>query len=171
MLLTRGIMYFEFLAIVLLCVPGRKRTEGWKSECLISLIVEFVIPLSTGFAGLEVLVSRMGSKSLKTDVVSVPLTQPGLPSGDSVPLIAGVVLFSRPVLSDTLQPHGPQHTRLLCPSPSPGARANSRPLSWGCHSTISSSVVTFCSCLQSFPASGSFPMSQLFASGGRGIGS
>ena len=65
MLLTRGIMFFEFLAIVLLCVPCRKRTEGWKSECLISLIVEFVSPLSTGFAGLEVLVSRMGSKSFE----------------------------------------------------------------------------------------------------------
>ena len=63
-----------------------------------------------------------------------------------------------------------QHTRLLCPSPSPGACSNSCPSSWWCHPTISSSVVPFSSHLQSFPASGSFPMSQFFASGGQNIG-
>ena len=76
------------------------------------------------------------------------------------------VQFSRSVVSDSLPPHGPQHTRPPCPSPTPGAYSNSRPLSRWCHPTISSSVVPSSSCLQSFPASGSFPMSQLFTSGG-----
>ena len=63
-----------------------------------------------------------------------------------------------------------QHARLPCPSSAPGACSNSCPLSWGCHPTISSSVVPFSSCPQSFPASGSFPTSWLFASGGQRIG-
>ena len=67
-------------------------------------------------------------------------------------------------------PHGLQHTRLPCPLPSPGACSNSCPLSRWCHSTISSSVVPFSSCLQSFPASGSFRMSQLFVWGGQSTG-
>ena len=67
-------------------------------------------------------------------------------------------------------PHGRQHTRLPCPSPSSGACSNWCPLSWWCHPIISSSVVPFSTCLQSFPASGSFLMSQLFSSGGQGIG-
>ena len=78
--------------------------------------------------------------------------------------------FSRSVMSDSLQPHELQHARLPCPSPTLGACSNSCPLSWWCHPTISSSVVPFSSCLQSFPASGSFPMSQFFASGGQSIG-
>ena len=68
------------------------------------------------------------------------------------------------------QPHGLQQIRLPCPSLSPGVCSNSCPLSWWCHPTISSSVVPFSSRLQSFPASGSFPMNQLFASGGQSIG-
>ena len=68
----------------------------------------------------------------------------------------------------TLRPHGLQHTRLPCPSPTPRAYSNSRP-SW-CHPTISSSIIPFPSCFQSFPPSGSFPMSQPFASGGQSIG-
>ena len=71
------------------------------------------------------------------------------------------VQFSHSVVSDSLQPHGLQHTRLPCPSPPPRAYSNSCPSSWWCHPTISSSVVLF-SILQSFPASGSFPMSQFF---------
>ena len=70
----------------------------------------------------------------------------------------------------TLQPHGLQHARLPCPSPTPRACSNSCPLSWWCYPTISSSVVSFSSHIQSFPASGSFPMSQLFASGVQSIG-
>ena len=73
-------------------------------------------------------------------------------------------------MSDSLWPHGLQHARPLCPSPSPRACLNSCPLSQWCHSIILSSVVTFSSCLQSFPASGSFPMSWLFISGGQSIG-
>ena len=75
--------------------------------------------------------------------------------------------FSRSVVSDSLWPHGLQHARPPCPSPTPGVHFNSCPLSQWCHPTISSSVVPFCSCPQSFPASGSFHMSQLFASGGQ----
>ena len=78
--------------------------------------------------------------------------------------------LSRSVMSDSLWPHEPQHTRPPCPSPTPGVHPNSCPLSRSCHPTISSSVVPFSSCAQSFPASGSFHMSQLFASGGQSIG-
>ena len=80
------------------------------------------------------------------------------------------ILFSRSVLSDSLWPHGLQHARLPCPSPTPGAYSNSCPLSRWCHPTISSSVVPFSSHLQSFLASGSFQMSWFFASGGQSIG-
>ena len=73
-------------------------------------------------------------------------------------------------MSDSLWPHGLQHARFPCPSPSPGVFSNSCPLSQWCHPTISSSVVPFSSCLQSFPASASFPISQLFSSGGQIIG-
>ena len=78
--------------------------------------------------------------------------------------------FSRSVVSNSLRPHGLQHPRLSCPSPTPGACSNSCPLSRRCHPTISSSVVPISSCPQSFPASGFFPMSQLFTSGGQNIG-
>ena len=80
------------------------------------------------------------------------------------------VKFSHRVISDSWQPHGLQHARPPCPSPTPGAYSNSCPLSQWCLPTISSSVVPFSSCLQSFPASGSFPMSQLFTSDGQSIG-
>ena len=70
----------------------------------------------------------------------------------------------------TLRPHGLQHARLPCPSLSPRVCSNSCPLSWWCHPTISSSVSPLSSCTQSFPASGSFPVSQYFASGGQSIG-
>ena len=80
------------------------------------------------------------------------------------------VQFSRSVISNFLQPHGLQHARLPCLSPTPGAYSNSCPLSQWCHPTISTFVIPFSSCPQSFPASGSFQMSQLFASGGQSIG-
>ena len=80
------------------------------------------------------------------------------------------LLFSHSVMSNSLWPHGLQHARLPCPSPSPGVFSNSCPLSQSCHPTISSSVFPFSSCLQSFPASGSFLMSWLFTSGGQSIG-
>ena len=79
------------------------------------------------------------------------------------------VQFSCSVVSNSLWPHGLQHTRPPCPSPAPRVYSNSCPLSQWCHPTISSSVIPFPSCLQSFPASGSFPMSQFFASGSQSI--
>ena len=85
-------------------------------------------------------------------------------------LIFQLVQFSCSVMSDSLRPHELQHTRPPCPSPTPGVYPNSCPLSQWCHLTISSSVVPFSSCLQSFPTSGSFQTSQFFASGGQNIG-
>ena len=85
--------------------------------------------------------------------------------------LLNLLLFSCSVVSDSLRPHGLQHARPLCPSPTPGAYSNSCPLSQWCHPIISSSVVPFSSSLQSFPATGSFQMSQLFASGSQSIGS
>ena len=78
--------------------------------------------------------------------------------------------FSHSIMSDSLQPHGLQHAKPLCPSPTPRACSNSCPLNQWCHQTISSSVLTFSSGLQSFPASGSFPMSRFFSSGSQSIG-
>ena len=80
------------------------------------------------------------------------------------------VQFSHSVVSDSLQPHGVQQARLPCPSPTLGAYSNSCPSSWWCHPTISSSVIPFSSRLQSFPASGSFPVSQFVTSGGQSVG-
>ena len=80
------------------------------------------------------------------------------------------VQFSHSVVSDSLWPHEPQHTRPPCPSPTPRVHPNPCPSSRWCHLTISSSVIPFFSCPQSSPASGSFPMNQLFASGGQSTG-
>ena len=85
-------------------------------------------------------------------------------------LSVSAVQYSPSVMSNSLQPHGLQCARLPCPSPTPRVYSNSCPLSQWCHPTISSSVDPFSSCLQSFPASGSFQMSQLFTSGGQSIG-
>ena len=78
-----------------------------------------------------------------------------------------LLLFSHSVMSNSLRPHGLQQAGLPCPSPSPGVCSNSCPLSQWYHPTISSSVILFSSCTQSFPASRSFPMNQLYASGGQ----
>ena len=83
-------------------------------------------------------------------------------------LIVFLVQFSS--VTHSLWPHGLQHARPLCPSPTPGVYSNSCPLSRWCHPTISFSVVPFSSCPQSFPASGSFPMSRFFVSSGQSIG-
>ena len=104
---------------------------------------------------------------------SFPVSQPFALSGQSVGASASasvlpmnLLLFSCSFVSNSLRPHRMQHTRLPCPSLSPRACSNSWPSSHWCHPTISSSVIPFSSCLQSFPALGSFPMSQFFASGG-----
>ena len=81
-----------------------------------------------------------------------------------------ILLFSRSLLSNSLQPYGLKHTRLPCPSLSPRVCLISYPLSRWYHPTISFSVILFSSCLQSFPASGSFPMNQFFSSGGQNFG-
>ena len=114
-----------------------------------------------------------------------PTSQRCLPLGESRTRLGAPEPLSRfclKILGDTccpgliiqslscVQPHGLQHARLPCPSPTPGVYLNSCPLSRWCHPAISSSVVPFFSCLQSFPALGSFLMSQLFASGGQSIG-
>ena len=93
-----------------------------------------------------------------------PLVGSGFPSQDPIS-----VQFRCSVVSNSLWPHGLQFTRLPCPSPSPGAYSNLCPSSWWCHPTISFSVISSSSCLQSFPASGSFPTSQFFASGSQSI--
>ena len=85
-------------------------------------------------------------------------------------MIASAYLSSHSVMSNSLHPHGLQHTKPPCLAPSPGACSNSCPSSWWCHPTVSSSVIPFSSCLQSFLALGSFPVSQLFSSGGQTIG-
>ena len=84
--------------------------------------------------------------------------------------VSSVIQSSHSVMSDSLWCLGLQHARLPCPSPTPRVYSNSCPLSPWCHPTISSSVIPFSSHLQSFPALGSFQMTQLFASGGRSIG-
>ena len=99
---------------------------------------------------------------------------PGVLKFDFLPdfwqLASSVQFSSLTQLCPTLQPHGPQHARPPCPSPTPRVYPNSCPLSQWCHPTISSSVVPFSSCLQSCPASGSIQMSQLFASRGQSTG-
>ena len=84
--------------------------------------------------------------------------------------LSGLVQFSHSVVSDSLQPPRLQHARPPCPSPAPGACSSSCPLSQWCHPTISPSIVPFSSCLQSFPASGSFSMSRFFTSDSQSIG-
>ena len=81
-----------------------------------------------------------------------------------------LIQLSHSVVTNFLRPHRLQHTRLPCPSPAPRTCSNSCPSSQWCHPTISSSVIPFSSCLQSFPTLGSFPMSQFFTSGGQAIG-
>ena len=128
-------------------------------------------PLSMEFSRQE----KENCHSLLQGIFPTQVWNPGLPhcrqilyhlSHQGSPSIQ----FSRSVVSNSLQPHGLQHARIPCPSPAPRACSNSCLLSWWCHPTMSSSVIPFCSCLQSFPASGSFPMSQFFPSGGQSIG-
>ena len=106
-----------------------------------------------------------GSHAIATD--SLPLSHQGSPSW--CPQLS-LVHFSPSVMFDSLWPHGLHHARLSCPSLTPRAYSNSYPLSQWCYLTILSSVVPFSSSLQSFPASGSFPVSQFFASGGQNTG-
>ena len=94
----------------------------------------------------------------------------GIPGCKVVCVFVCECMLSRSVISDSLQPHELQHTRPPCPLPTPRVYSNSCPLSWWSHTTISSSVVPFFSCLQSFTTSGSFPKTQFFTSGSQSIG-
>ena len=152
-----------------------KGREGGKNLCaaIIVLLTESVPELPIW--GLHVLLSSP-FYVWEPRRVTVPLA-PGNACGYWLPpwTLRGVyqfssVQFSRSVVSDSLWPHGPQHARPPCSSPTPGVYSNSCLLSRWCHPTISSSVNPFSSRLQSCPASGSFPMSQFFASGGQSIG-
>ena len=99
------------------------------------------------------------------------LSKTGMPLTRAFVVFSGQsVQFSRSVVSNSLWPHGLQHTGLPCPSPTPGDCSNSCLSSWWCHPTISSSVIPFSSCLQSFPVSGSFPVSWHFILGSQRIG-
>ena len=117
-------------------------------------------------------VGLLESKQPETQRLQTCLTFKSLCSqnkcpGPHLPIILSSVQFSCSVVSDSLQPHGPQHTRPPWPSPTPRVYPKSCPLSQWCHPTISSSVVPFSSCPQSFPTSGCFQMSQLFTWGGQ----
>ena len=119
---------------------------------------------------LQVWVSLNYSASQPLSLPSLPkLSRDGSSQRSILPVKFSSVQFSCSVMSNSLWPHGLQHARLPCLSSTPGAYSNSCPLSQWCHPTISSSVVPF-SHLQSFPASGSFPRSQFFTSGGHRIG-
>ena len=121
---------------------------------------------------LTVIVYCLGSASESFSIVEKWVKQALMifATGWCVPGVHCSLLFSCSVMSDYLQPHRLQHTRLPCPSPPPGACSNSCPSNWWCHPTISSSVIPFSSCPQSFPASGSFQMGWLFTSGGQSTG-
>ena len=113
-----------------------------------------------------------GHAGFQDAVQETPLEResPGKGPRGPLPSTPLLLLFSHSVMSGSLRPHGQQHARPPCPSLSPGVCSNSCPSIRGCHPTISSSVGPFSSCLQSFPASGSVPVSQLFASGGQRTG-
>ena len=121
--------------------------------------------------------SGMGSCSLLQGIFPIQGSDPGLPhcmqilyqlSHQGSPFSS--IQFSHSVMSNSLRPHELQHARPPCSSPTPVACSNSCPSSQWCHPTISSSVIPFSSCRQSFPASRPFPMSQFFSSGGQGTG-
>ena len=108
---------------------------------------------------------------IRKRVLEFPASQKrNLPSSLGLKTLMLLLLFNPSVVSNSLRPHGLQHARLLCPSPTPRACSNSSPSSQWCHPTISSSVIPFSSCLQSFPALGSFPMSWLFSLSGQNNG-
>ena len=101
---------------------------------------------------------------------SFPINQLFTSDGQSIGACISSLQFSSSVMSESVWPHGQQHTRLPCPSPTPGLCSNTCPSSRWCHPTISSSRIPFSSCLQSFQATGFFPLSQFFTSGSQNIG-
>ena len=158
--------------------PAEKR-QGWeqKSGCLTLFPMCATVlsrPWPSASASLPSVdpLMKVGGKCMIRGTFFLPLAMAISPSFPvHHPLIFfSSVWFSRSVMSDSLWPHGLQHARPPCSSPTPRVYSNSHPLSWWCHPTISSSVFLFSSCLKSFPVSGSFQISQLCVSGGQSIG-
>ena len=130
-------------------------TNNWLSVCCKSVCVNF---------------HALPGASIPEGWVDCVGCVPGIVTSEALSLpVTQMLLISRSLVSNSLQPYGLQHTKLPCSSPSPGVCSNSRPLNWWCHPTISSSAALFF-CLQFFPASGSFPVSQFFTSGDQSIG-
>ena len=145
--------------------PSIKQLPPWcleKEMAIHSSILAREIPWTGEAGGL----SSMGSQRVRHNCAHMPHGDICEHGAIWVPQFSSVQLLS----CVSLWPHGLHHARLPCPSPTPRACSNSCPLSQWCHPTISSSVVPFSSCPESFPASGSFPMSQFFASGDHSIG-
>ena len=138
----------------------------WTNKALIAFTTE----ISLDIIAIQVLLIEMIAVSYLGNLKSISSPLQEVRSPDRNVLEVFLLLFNCSVVSNSLQPHGLQQARLPCPSPSPRACSNSCSLSWWCHPTLSSSVIPFSSCLQSFPASGSFPMSQLFPSDGQSVG-
>ena len=154
------------------CHQGCAPFRGCRGEspllCLFPFSSSFLyqhLPLACGYTSP---VSVLRSPCLL--LLCVCVQSPSISLSWYMGLQSSSVQFSCSVMSDLLRPHGLQHARPPCPSPTPGDYSNLCPLCRWCYPTISSSVVPFSSCLQSFPASGSFPMSQFLASGGQSIG-
>ena len=144
---------------------GIRMWTSFSSVPLLSHVQLFATPWT---AACQAFLFITNSRSL-TKLISIELVMPS----NHLILCRGIfssVQFSRSVVSDSLWPHETQHARPPCPSPTPGVHPNSCALSRWCHPAISSSVVPFSSCPQSLPASGSFPMSQLFSWGGQSTG-
>ena len=121
-------------------------------------------------SGQMLLTRRKGLRGQKVSIWGHLFSLFSPPSPFLLTPLPSLLLFGPSVLSHPLWPQGQQHARLPCPSPTPGVYSNSCPLIQWCHPSVSSSVVPFSSCPQSFPASGSFPMSRLFTSGVQSIG-
>ena len=160
-----GIRIWVPLAHLFICVPGHDHSFlyfPWIFLFFLRSILNWQEHLSSDFYFL------FHSKCM--DLKKIFLFCVGVWFIDRIVLVLGVSQLGSSVVSDFLQSHGPQHARLLCPSPTHGACSNSCPSSQWCHPTISSSVIPISSWLQCFPAPGSFPMSQFFASCGQSIG-
>ena len=157
------ILFFYFLIILKFKYLQTERSLTWTNvqySAILDLELERaeVVSFVVGLIVLRIEESKEQVKCLMSRMV------------DYVSDCQSVTQFSRSVMSSSLWPHELQHTRPPCPSPTPGVHSDSCPSSWWCHPVISSFGVPFSSCPQSLPESGSFPMSQLFAWGGQGIG-
>ena len=131
---------------------------------------DFTHPLSTVLVGCWCQTPRIGNLPGPGGVMCPRLIHSETNDLIEITSRETLLLFSHSVVPNSLRPHGLQHAMIPCPSPSPRVCSHSCPLSQWCHPTISSSVTPFSSCLQSHLASGSFPVSRLFASGGKSIG-